>query len=716
MREWWSPSDLVGMPGMPGTARAIRKRAAQQDWESRPRQGQGGGSEFHLSSLPPETRAHIASLTSASPAEAGAAEGRRVAIRGAIDERATWARRQQGLAGVSRLSPAAQARMDARAELLRIIDDYAAAEGISRQAAELQICSGAAEHVVPPEIASVVGRVSTRTIARWRAQLRDQGLAALGGQYRKRTTAIDRDPEVKALIMGMLHDHPHVTGALVMRALRARFDSDVVPPPRTVQRWIAAYREDNAQLLLAVANPDAWRSRYRAAGGCASESIVRPNQLWELDSTPGDLLLADGCRHAIVGCIDVRTRRFKLQVSRTSRSTAIAALLRRCLIDWGVPEVARTDEGSDYTSKHIRRVFEGLEVYQHILPPFSPERKPFIERAFRTFSHDLLELLAGYVGHNVADRKAIESRRSFADRLMRRGTDPVELRLTPEELQDFCDRWTDDVYAHDTHDGLGGETPFAVTAAWTGVVRRIEDVRALDVLLSEAAGDGWRVITKKGLRIDSGTYDHPDMGGREGERVRVLIDEHDYGHVYVFAADGEFICRAFDPQRTGISRAEVAAQRRKIQRQVIKAGKAELVKIAREARTKDIVQDILQDRAAKAGKLAHLPPRAEAYITNALTEARRAARVDDMPQSRELSAEEKALQQQIAAPARVVSMPETPAQRYRRAARMERDIAAGLPVTEDSRRWLTGYQQTVEYKSEKAFHQQFGISVDAENQ
>lgn len=607
--------------------------------------------------------------------------------------------------------------MDARAALLRIIDEYAAREGISRQAAEIQICSGAATHLIPDDVSSVIGKVSTRTIARWRAQLREHGLAALGGQYRKRESSIDRNPEVKALIVGMLHDHPHASGALVMRALQARFAPEIVPSKRTLERWISSWRAENAQLHLAVTNPDAWRSRYRAAGGSASECVVRINQIWELDSTPGDVLLADGCRHAIVGCIDVYTRRIRLHVARTSRSTAIASLLRRCLIEWGVPEVARTDDGSDYTSKHIRRVFEGLQVYHQILPPFSPEKKPFIERAFRTFSHDLLELLAGYVGHNVAERKAIESRRSFADRLMRRGAEPIELRLTPEELQNFCDRWCDDVYAHDVHKGLAGKTPFEMTASWAGAVRRIEDERALDVLLAEAAGDGWRVITKKGLRIDRGHYDAPELGGLEGRRVRVLIDEHDYGYVYVFDEDGRFICRAGDPHRTGISRAEVAEQRRKVQRAVIKAGKAELAKIAREARTKDIVQDILRDRAEKAGKLALLPPRAESYITDALAEARRAARIKDVPTTRELTPEEKALQEQIAAaPARVVQMPETPAQRYRRAARLERDISAGLPVSEEDRRWLTGYQQTVEYKSEKAFHERFGISVDAENQ
>lgn len=37
-------------------------------------------------------------------------------------------------------------------------------------------------------------------------------------------------------------------------------------------------------------------------------------------------------------------------------SAAISALLRRAILDWGVPEAIKTDNGSDYVSNHIVRV------------------------------------------------------------------------------------------------------------------------------------------------------------------------------------------------------------------------------------------------------------------------------------------------------------------------------------------------------------------------
>lgn len=57
MKEWYSAKELVSLPGMPGTIQGVLKRV--ELWESRPRQGKGGGREYHLSSLPEETRAHL---------------------------------------------------------------------------------------------------------------------------------------------------------------------------------------------------------------------------------------------------------------------------------------------------------------------------------------------------------------------------------------------------------------------------------------------------------------------------------------------------------------------------------------------------------------------------------------------------------------------------------------------------------------------------------
>ena len=180
----------------------------------------------------------------------------------------------------------------------------------------------------------------------------------------------------------------------------------------------------------------------------------------------------------------------RVLVVPTSRAAAIAALLRRCIMEWGVPEAVRTDEGNDYTSRHVLGVLADLEIEHRPCPPYTPEAKPFVERFLGTLTGDLFATLPGFSGHDVAQAQALRSRKSFAARC---GEDDAEIygaTLTAEELQERCDTWCDAVYGRRPHTGLGGASPFARRASWAEPVRRVHDERALDALLAEPAGGG----------------------------------------------------------------------------------------------------------------------------------------------------------------------------------------------------------------------------------
>jgi len=57
--EWFSGEELVSQIGLPNSARGIRNKANNEQWQSRPRAGKGGGREYHISSLPQATRVHL---------------------------------------------------------------------------------------------------------------------------------------------------------------------------------------------------------------------------------------------------------------------------------------------------------------------------------------------------------------------------------------------------------------------------------------------------------------------------------------------------------------------------------------------------------------------------------------------------------------------------------------------------------------------------------
>ena len=235
---------------------------------------------------------------------------------------------------------------------------------------------------------------------------------------------------------------PHRRARAPHAACPARANTEGSDRPRMA----SPLAEKNARDLLAVTNPDCDRSRHRPAGGDAAARIVHLNQLWELDSTPADVICADGRRYAIVAAIDIWSRQARVLVVPTSRAAAIAALLRRCILEWGVPEAVRTDEGKDYTSRHVLGVLADLEIEHRPCPPYTPEAKPFVERFLGTLTRDLFATLPGFSGHDVTQAQALRSRKSFA---ARRGEDDTVIygaELTAEALQERCDFWCDAVY------------------------------------------------------------------------------------------------------------------------------------------------------------------------------------------------------------------------------------------------------------------------------
>jgi transposase InsO family protein len=660
--------------------------------------------------MPDATRLALASTLTSHEAAA-------LKLREDLAARVEEATRQKALSGFATLAEPRKRRAEARALIARMCDEFLATSGLPRRRGTELFATdyNTGRVAVPDWTRETVPSLCAGSIRNWQKALDREGLARLAGnhgRHRLGTGKIDGNPQLSEFCLGMLKTYPHTHATHLLEAMRARFGEGSLPTLRAVQRWLSGWKAKNGQLFTAVKNPDAWRNKYMAAGGDALK-VTRLNERWEMDSTPGDVLLSDGKRHTIVGCIDVFSRRLILHVSRSSSSAAVAATMRKALLAWGVPDdELKTDNGTDYVSRHITQLCLGLDIRHTLCAPFSPWQKPFIERALGTFSHDLLELMHGFIGHSVAERKDVEARRSFAQRLLRQGEEPLELRMSPEELQEFCDRWAEDVYARKPHSGLGNKSPWQVAAEWPHPVRRIEDERALDVLLLPApGGEGLRRVTKKGIRLDGAYYDHPLLGGLEGQDVLVRLDEADVGAIYVFGMDGPFVCRALCPEIAGVSRRDVAMGRKRRQQAVMAEGKKMLRDAARKANTKDIAQEILSSRRTEAARVQALPRAGESYATPALVEAGLAARATDAPMPLPREAQER-LDSQVAALAMEMEQakpaPELPETRFARALHLERMAEAGQELDMELARWLRGYQGTPEYRGFRALYEDFG--------
>jgi hypothetical protein len=619
----------------------------------------------------------------------------------------------------------ARDRAEARAAVTRLAERLAAAHRELKRSSAYELFAiqyNAGEINAPVWVREILPHVCRTSITGWTNTLSVEGAGALAGNYgthRKGTGAMDQ-PYIAEYCIGHIYKKPHKTATGIYEALKARLTlknrPEKMPSPRRLQDWYKKWCEANAELFTYISNPDLWRSKFRVAFGDAYGYVDRLNEEWEMDSTPCDLILADGKRHTIVGCIDIYSRRLKFHVSRTSSAHAVATCMRKAVVSWGVPEIVRTDNGQDYVARHIERVLLDMRIEHDVCDPFCPEQKPYIERAFRSFLHDNVELLCGYVGHNVSERKALEARKSFAQRMMDHSEpQTVELRLTPEELQNICDRWTDDTYMHRRHSKLGC-TPYEQVRAYDGPVSRVKSKEALRLLyLPCVSGDGTRVVSKDGgVKALTDEYIAPALALHVGRRVQVRHDDEDYGRVDIYSLDGsEYICTARGIKYSGMTAKEVreiANAAVVLQRHNLSGRRAALAAAAKAANLDQIEYERMKADELRARRIeAERPLRAELmdiHATPALEGAEAAAAKPDPTPAPvtedELAARREAMAAFEKAKAADKARPEDPdAQLWAWACRMEEAEARGEVLSTEDRRKLENYRRTPKYDARK---------------
>jgi hypothetical protein len=696
---WATAKQLAGLPGFPGSERRAQQAAKRAGLPARPRAGRGGGLEYSVEALPLAARTEFAMRFAANDASTPGAS-----IAALPQTRASSSRRAALVTGWRK------DKQDAVARVLVVFQRYWQAFG-GQLTPALQAFVGqwnADKLEVDATVKAQFPKLSFSTVRGWYVGVQERGLEAITpkeharkGQY----TALAG--EVGTAVLAMLVQQPHLSAQAIYEALQTQFQN--LPSDRAFRRALAYWKQQNAQLFEAAINPDGWRNKYMSAAGSYSQGITAPNQKWELDSTVGDIMLADGKRHHIVGVIDVFTRRRLFITSRTSKANAIMSLMRLAIQRWGVPQMVKTDNGADYVAQVLETALLGLSIQHALCAPFSPHEKPHIERAIGSLMHQLFELLDGYIGHSVADRKGIESRKGFAERILKDKTLTVDMRLTPEQLQQqldtFCARMDAKPRSY-----LGNRTPLQMCE---GFAPTTINERALDVLLAPSADSGLRTIGKKGIKIAGGFYNHASLGGMEGTQVQVKVDDSNLGRCWAFDLDGNFICEALDYERLGINSAEVANERRAHQAKVIRTQKAQLRDAKKSFDTRAAVQSINRLRTEEA--VATSPnvvsiQRAAIEHTSVSIESIKAAEAPQVDQVK-VDAAQAALAARLAAPV-VLALPDTPQTRYARWLKLQERVAVSEALSAEEGNWFQGYAQGAEWASMQRYFDAFGLTAD----
>ncbi len=256
------------------------------------------------------------------------------------------------------------------------------------------------------------------------------------------------------------------------------------------------------------------------------------------------------------------------------------------------------DTGPAFISTEFQTAVTDLGGHLHFGPVGVPELRATVERTFGTFATKFASLLPGRtfssvseLGDYEADKRAI---------------------LDDEDLLRIIVRWVVDLYHHEPHSGLQGQTP---SERWKELARERFVPSPPDRLTRRVATgiEVERKLTKHGLRIFSNFYTSEDLqkhyAHSSQRKFRVRIDPDDIGGVAYLKDRTWHDAPARDANLDGIT---------------LEAWKAEFARIAREHQAEAKLGQELRTEALRGiresvqTRLNQLLPGAEGVDSKAL--------------------------------------------------------------------------------------------------
>lgn len=286
------------------------------------------------------------------------------------------------------------------------------------------------------------------------------------------------------------------------------------------------------------------------------------------------------------------------------------------------------------------------------------------------------------------------------------------------DLEQFLTVLAEGIEEHNTRVGRRSEVAFG---------RSFADVfdesytRNIPKRATEAQRRFW-LLGAEGLRADRNTgavwfqgneFWAEWMQAHANKRVVIRFDPENFmDGVHVYSADNAYLGHAPVRQKVGFFNMDEARAHARARGAWMKAQKAALA--AQRKYTAAQVGQSLEDLAAAATERL---PMAQSKVVRAVfgkgpkvtaDEARRAKPVEDISGAQaDIVAD---LNARRTAP---IVTEETARDRFRRALDLERIMAAGDPVTREQERWLSVYQTSAEYMSERQLWDDYGDTIFA---
>ena len=260
----------------------------------------------------------------------------------------------------------------------------------------------------PLQLVAADGRLPFRTAQRWVSQYRKFGLIAL-----VRKSRADRggrrvvSPKIQTAIEALALESPPLPVRSIWRQARQFAEATGELQPRYGTVYDLVRDVPVGLLTLAHHGGKVYSEEFDLVH---RREAPRSNAIWQADHAQLSIKLvkADGqiARPWLTIVIDDYSRAIAGYYlgfdPPSSTRTALAlrqAIWRKGHAHWhvcGIPEVLYTDNGSDFTSKHIEQVAVDLKIRLVFSTPGKPQGRGRIERFFRTVNEMFLCELDGY--------------------------------------------------------------------------------------------------------------------------------------------------------------------------------------------------------------------------------------------------------------------------------------------------------------------------------
>jgi putative transposase len=237
--------------------------------------------------------------------------------------------------------------------------------------------------------------VPLRTAERWVARYRAHGLPGLARKPRRDARQRRFPEQLVRLIEGLALRRPSIPIAAVHRKVVAVAKQQNWPAPSYGSVYKVVRDLDPGLVTLAHEGAKAYQEQFDLL---YRREVERPNEVWLGDHTPVDVWVGgdagEPVRPWLTVILDDYSRavagyRFSLQGPNTQQTslTLRQAIWRKAepqLHVCGIPDTFYTDNGGDFTSRHLEQVSADLKMELVFSWPGNPRGRGKMERFFRT--------------------------------------------------------------------------------------------------------------------------------------------------------------------------------------------------------------------------------------------------------------------------------------------------------------------------------------------